>query len=200
MFTFHRWKWTYLEIFKTVWRTQSAEKSTESTFSVIISQTYIHITIRNRIPYSTCSKTHSDLWAHAHLQPAISIMGKIKFNPSKVMKIWNNITVIIDGRGAPVKCSITSQLDLRTGVCGVLGVFGECGCELGVGALELISRSSNNSTAGLTLSILVTCCRRLAHRLVLLTDPVIVLVPSSPWKFHQWLYKTHDLEQCVTRV
>jgi len=59
------------------------------------------------------------------------------------------LTVIMEGRGAPVKCSMTSQLDfLIGGVCGVLGVLGVCGCEDGVEALEPDVLNSN-STRGL---------------------------------------------------
>lgn len=115
---------------------------------------------------------------------------------SRAMKealIWKRLgalTVTMDGRGAPVKCSITSQFDFFNGVWGVLGVFGECGCELGVPARELDSRSKSNVVAGFFPSTssppLVTCCLRLAHLLVLLlTAPVIDRGPSSPWKLQR---------------
>lgn len=93
------------------------------------------------------------------------------------------LTVMMEGRGAPVKCSMTSQLDfLMGGVCGVFGVLGVCGCEDGVEGLEPDVLNSN-STRGLPPSwLLLTCCLRLAHLLVVLGAPVIVLCPISPWR------------------
>lgn len=97
------------------------------------------------------------------------------------------LTVTIDGLGAPVKCSITSQFDFLIGVWGVRGVFGECGCELGVCALEVtVSWSSSKSTLGFLLSIPpppVTCCLKLAHLLVLRTELFSDRVPNSPCKY-----------------
>jgi len=96
----------------------------------------------------------------------------------------SSLTVMTEGRGAPVKCSMTSQLDfLIGGVCGVLGVLGVCGCEDGVMALEP-GGSNSNSMRGLPPSLpLLTCCLRLAHLLVLRTPaPAIILGPISPWK------------------
>jgi len=94
-----------------------------------------------------------------------------------------SLTVMTEGRGAPVKCSMTSQLDfLIGGVCGVLGVLGVCGCEDGVMTLEP-GGSNSSSMRGLPPSLpLLTCCLRLAHLLVLLTPaPAIILGPISPW-------------------
>lgn len=88
---------------------------------------------------------------------------------------------MMEGRGAPVKCSMTSQLDfLMGGVCGVFGVLGVCGCEDGVESLEPDVLNSN-SIRGLPPSwLLLTCCLRLAHLLVVLDTPGIVLF--SPWR------------------
>lgn len=89
--------------------------------------------------------------------------------------------MMMEGRGAPVKCSMTSQLDfLIGGVCGVFGVLGVCGCEDGVEGLEP-GVSNSSSTRGLPPSLpLLTCCLRLAHLLVVLAAPAIVLGPISP--------------------
>lgn len=85
----------------------------------------------------------------------------------------------MEGRGAPVKCSITSQLDFLEGVWGVRGVLGVCGWEDGVEDLEP-GGSRSNSILGFPPSFAATCCRRLAHLLVLLTDPVTDLAATSP--------------------
>lgn len=78
-----------------------------------------------------------------------------------------------------MKCSITSQFDFLSGVCGVRGVLGVCGCEDGVEDLDP-GGSSSNSTLGLPVSLPLACCRRLAHLLVLLPEPVTDLVATSP--------------------
>lgn len=88
----------------------------------------------------------------------------------------------MEGRGGPVKCSITSQLDFLTGVCGVfgvLGVWGVCGWDEGVEGFDP-GGSRSNSTRGLPPSFTV-CCRRLAHLLVLFKDPVVDLPTTSLW-------------------
>lgn len=86
----------------------------------------------------------------------------------------------MEGRGAPVKCSITSQLDFLEGVWGVRGVLGVCGWgEDGVEGLDP-GGSRSNSTLGFPPSLAATCCRRLAHLLVLLTDPATDLAATSP--------------------
>lgn len=109
------------------------------------------------------------------------VRRKNRLGPSRRSTVCHDwLTVTMEGRGAPVKCSITSQFDFLEGVWGVRGVLGVCGWgEDGVEDLEP-GGSSSNSTLGFPPSLAATCCRRLAHLLVLLTDPATDLAATSP--------------------
>lgn len=109
------------------------------------------------------------------------VRRKNRLGPSRSSTVCHDwLTVTMEGRGAPVKCSITSQFDFLEGVWGVRGVLGVCGWgEDGVEDLEP-GGSSSNSTLGFPPSLAATCCRRLAHLLVLLTDPATDLAATSP--------------------